>query len=72
MLMQAEAVDTRLSSPRRLGNKYVDQLHGTDVVTYSHLKHWLLGVLLWGVDHWQQHFQQLFEERLEMLGEFQL
>ena len=40
--------------------------------TYSHLKHWLLWVLLWGVDHWHQHFQGVFEGWVEMLRCFQL
>ena len=37
-------------------------------VTYSYLKHWIPGVLLWGVDHLQQHFLQMFEGRVELLG----
>ena len=35
---------------------------------YSYLKHWILGVLLRGVDHLQQHFLKMSEGWVELLG----
>ena len=63
MLIMHSAGGNRLNSEIRGASDptyiYTDKLHAINVVTYSHLKHCCLLLLLWGVDHC--HFLRWFE-----------